>query len=145
MEWSTARHENIIQLRQNESLILDIQHPHNWQLFFWTQLVQINMSAWLNKMGNRFLITAWAQIVIFFMILLTKQISIIINIIIINIIRSIIFFLFFKLYLDIIIKPNNLINLAFCFDVNRRCQCVKTQLYFVFGKKKQRHQFFQPL
>ena len=28
--------------------------------------------------------------------------------------------------LDIIIKPNNLKTLAFCFDVDRRCQCVKT-------------------
>ena len=47
--------------------------------------------------------------------------------------------------LDIFEKPHNLTTLDFCFDVNRRCQCAKTQLFLVFGKKRQRHQFFQPI
>ena len=63
-------------------ILLDIWHPHNWQLFFLDAVGTNHMSAWLDKVANKFLITAWAQILFFLINFLTKLIAIVATIII---------------------------------------------------------------
>ena len=76
-------------------VLLDIQHPHNWHFF--DTVGKNHIATWLDKVGKRILITARAQIVIFFINLVKKLISIIIIFIFININGITNLFLFFKI------------------------------------------------